>query len=111
MQVSPFQIQVPDGVLQDLRERLARSRWPDEVSGAAWNYGAHVGSLRGLAAYWRDGFDWRAAERALNAFPQYLARIDDLVVHFVHERGRGPRPFPLVLTHGWPGSFAEMLKL
>jgi pimeloyl-ACP methyl ester carboxylesterase len=111
MDVSPFRIQVPEAVLQDLRERLGRTRWPDQVAGAGWRHGSDLASIQELAAYWRDRFDWGAQERALNAFHHRLARIDGLAIHFVHERGRGPRPFPLILTHGWPGCFAEMLKL
>jgi pimeloyl-ACP methyl ester carboxylesterase len=111
MDVSPFQVQVPEAALQDLRDRLGRARWPDEVAGGGWNYGADLAYLRELAAYWREGFDWRAQERALLAFNHYVSRIDGLAIHFVHERGRGPRPLPLVLTHGWPGCFVELLKL
>jgi len=111
MDLTPFQIRVPETVLQDLRERLARTRFPDAVAGSVWGYGAELDYLRDLAAYWRDGFDWREQERALNALHHFRASIDGLAIHFVHEAGRGPRPLPLVLTHGWPGSFAELLKL
>ena len=111
MDLAPFRIRVPETVLQDLRDRLARTRWPDAVAGSGWSLGTELGFLRDLAEYWRDGFDWRAQERALDAFHHFHARLDGLAVHFVHERGRGPRPLPLILTHGWPGSFAELLKL
>ena len=111
MHVEPFRIHVPDTTLTDLRERLARTRFPDEIEGAAWTYGTNLGYLRDLVAYWRDRFDWRAAEARLNAFPQFRADVDGLGVHFIHVRGVGPAPFPLVITHGWPGSVAEFVKI
>jgi pimeloyl-ACP methyl ester carboxylesterase len=107
----PFTIHVPDETLDDLRSRLARTRLPDPLPYTDWAAGADVGYLKELVAYWADSFDWRAAERHLNSFTQFTADIGGQQVHFVHERGRGPDPFPLVLTHGWPSCFAEMLKL
>jgi len=107
----PFTVQVPAEVLDDLRSRLARTRWPDPLPYPGWMAGADIGYLRELAAYWASVFDWRAQERHLNSFAQFTADIDGQRVHFVHQRGRGPDPFPLVLTHGWPSSFAELLKL
>ncbi|MCO1658574.1 epoxide hydrolase [Pseudonocardia sp. S2-4] len=97
---------VDDAVLDDLAIRLQRTRWPDDV-GAGWADGTDVAYLRELVGYWRDRFDWRAAEQRLNRLPQFRAGIDGVGVHFVHERGRGPDPLPLVLTHGWPSTFAE----
>ncbi|HEX8133278.1 MAG TPA: epoxide hydrolase [Actinomycetes bacterium] len=111
LQPTPFTIEVPDDTLADLKERLARTRWPDEVSGAGWDYGTNLAYLRELCAYWRDGFDWRAQERALNQLPQFRATVDGLGIHFVHVRGRGAHPFPLLVTHGWPSSFVEFRKL
>ncbi len=112
MQPRPFLIAVPDAALDDLRLRLAATRWPDGVTGAAaWELGVDLDYLRDLIAYWRDGFDWRAREAALNRFHHFLAETGGLEIHFLHARGRGPRPLPLVLTHGWPGSFAEMLEM
>ncbi|MCW3475732.1 epoxide hydrolase family protein [Limobrevibacterium gyesilva] len=108
MQVSPFEIRIPAAELEDLKARLARTRWPDEVNDADWSYGTRLDFLHRLVGYWQDGFDWRAQEARLNALPQFIADIDGLPIHFVHARGAGPRPFPLVITHGWPGSFAEM---
>src|SRR6266516_3531440 len=107
----PFTVQVPVEVLDDLRSRLARTRWPDRLPYPGWAAGADIGYLRELVAYWASRFDWRAQERHLNSFAQFTADIDGQRVHFVHQRGGGPDPFPLVLTHGWPGSFAELLKL
>ncbi|MBM3218129.1 MAG: epoxide hydrolase [Candidatus Rokubacteria bacterium] len=107
----PFRIQVPDAVLADLRERLARVRWPDEVPGSGWSYGTDLATMNELVAYWRDGFDWRAQEADLNAWPQFVTPIDGIDVHFVHARGVGPSPMPLLITHGWPGSIVEFQKL
>jgi len=111
MDIHPFTIAVADDVLADLRRRLAATRWPDEVDGAGWDYGANLAYLKDLVAYWRDGFDWRAQEATLNQYAQYRADIDGVSVHFVHERGRGPSPLPLIITHGWPSSFAQMLTI
>jgi pimeloyl-ACP methyl ester carboxylesterase len=107
----PFAVAVPDAVLADLRERLARTRWPDEVVGAGWAYGVPLGYLKELVAYWRTGFDWRAQERRLNAVANFRAEVDGLGLHFVHQRGRGPAPLPLLLLHGYPSSVHEMLGL
>ncbi len=107
----PYTIHVPDAVLADLRERLARTRWPDEPPGAGWRYGTELGYLRGLCEYWREGYDWRAHEAALNRFPQFTAPLADIDLHFLHVPGFGRRPLPLLLSHGWPGSIAEFTKL
>lgn len=107
----PFRIDIPESALQDLRERLSRTRWPDEVAGAGWDYGVPLSTLKVLVADWQERFDWRTAERSLNAFHHSMARIQGLRIHFIHERGQGPEPMPLVLTLGWPGSFLELLPL
>jgi hypothetical protein len=111
VELEPFRVAVPEATLDDLRERLSRTRWPDEVRNAGWDYGANLAYMRELIAYWREGFDWRAQERQINAFTHFRARVDGLGIHFIHERGRGPTPIPLIITHGWPSSFTEMLKL
>jgi pimeloyl-ACP methyl ester carboxylesterase len=111
MQVEPYRIAVPDAVLADLRERLARTRFPDEVGGSGWTYGTSLAYLRELVAYWRDRYDWRVHEAALNRFPQFRARVGGLGIHYIHVRGVGPRPLPLVITHGWPGSIAEFVDV
>ena len=107
MNLRPFRIAVPDAAIADLNARLDRTRWPDEINDADWGWGTSLPWLRDLVAYWRDGFDWRAQEARLNALPQFMATIDGQDIHFVHLRGRGKNPLPLVLTHGWPGSFIE----
>jgi pimeloyl-ACP methyl ester carboxylesterase len=106
-----FKLQIPDADIADLRERLARTRLPDQVPGEPWAYGTDVAYLRGLIDYWRDGFDWRAEEGALNAFPQFRVGIDGLDLHYLHVPGTGPNPMPLVLLHGWPGSVFEFLEI
>ncbi len=111
MHVEPFRIAVPDSVLADLRERLARTRFPDEVPGSGWGYGTDLSYMRELVAYWRERYDWRAAEARLNALPQFRAAVGGLDVHFIHQRGQGPKPLPLIITHGWPGSVAEFVKI
>lgn len=111
--VKPFKIEVPDAVLDDLRERLGEARWPAEVEGSGWNYGTNREYLRELVAYWRDRFlpDWRRHEKALNLLPQFKHAVDGTDLHFIHERGRGTRPVPLLLLHGWPDSFFRYHKL
>lgn len=107
----PFRIDVPQQDLDDLKQRLARTRWPDELPGAGWSRGVPLGYLQELAEYWRTGYDWRAAERRLNGFDQYTAEIDGANVHFVHVRSPEPTARAIVLTHGWPGSFAEFTEV
>lgn len=109
--VRPFAIDVPQAVLDDLKDRLARTRWPDAIPGTKWAYGTDPAYLRGLCDYWRNGYEWRTHEAALNRFPQYTARIGDIDVHFIHAKGEGANPRPLLLIHGWPGSFFEYHRL
>src|SRR5215467_6496401 len=111
MEVQPFVVDVPQATLDDLKARLGRTRWPDEVEGAGWDYGTSLVYLRDVAEYWRTRFDWRAEERAMNAQPHFRAGVDGYGIHFIHARGRGPAPMPLLITHGWPSSFVEMLPL
>jgi pimeloyl-ACP methyl ester carboxylesterase len=111
MDIRPFTVSIPQPALDDLRARLARTRWPDEVGGAGWDYGANLAYMRELVKYWETGFDWRREERTMNAFPHFRAQVDGVSVHFIHARGRGPAPMPLLVTHGWPSSFVEMLQI
>ena len=105
--VVPFTIRVEDAVLADLKDRLARTRFPDEIPDTGWEYGTNLAYLKELVAYWKDHFDWRAQERRLNALPQFTTIIDGVTVHFVHQRSPSANAMPLVVTHGWPGSFVE----
>jgi pimeloyl-ACP methyl ester carboxylesterase len=109
--VEPFTLTVAKDVLADLHERLARTRWPDQVEGAGWSYGADKAYLRELVRYWLDGFDWRAQERRLNAIPQFRAKAGGFDLHFAWLGGKGPAPLPLVISHGWPSTFYEMHKI
>ncbi len=111
MHVESFTINIAQSTLDDVRERLARTRWPDEVVGAGWDYGSNLAYMRELGAYWQHHFDWRAQEAMLNHFAQFRTDIDGFGIHFIHERGRGPDPMPIVITHGWPSSLFEMLKI
>jgi len=107
----PFRIAIPQADLDDLRERLARTRLPDDLDDAGWSYGTPSSLLREFVDYWRDGYDWRAEEAKHNAFPQFIAEAAGERVHFFHVRSPEPSAVPLVLTHGWPGSPVEFLAL
>jgi pimeloyl-ACP methyl ester carboxylesterase len=109
--VERFAIEIDDAVLEDLRTRAANTRWPDEAPGAPWGEGTDLAYLREVVAYWADGFDWRAQERELNRFEHFRVQLDGVSIHFVHARARAGDAVPLVLTHGWPSSFAEYLPL
>jgi pimeloyl-ACP methyl ester carboxylesterase len=111
VQVEPYTIAVAEEVLTDLRSRLARTRWPASLPVSAWEAGTEPGYLRELLQYWLGEFDWQAQQRYLNSFPQFTAAVDSSRIHLVQQRGVGPNPFPLMITHGWPSCFAEMLKL
>jgi pimeloyl-ACP methyl ester carboxylesterase len=109
--VTPFRIEIPQADVDDLASRLAHTRWPASLPGAAWSRGVPVGYLRGLADYWRDGFDWRAAEARLNAYPQFTTEVDGQRIHFLHVQSQVPGAMPLLLLHGWPGSVVEFTHL
>ena len=104
-QVKPFKINIPQSALDDLQKRLKRIRWPDEAEGAGWNMGANLGYMKRLADYWLHQYDWRKHESTLNQFNHFKAEVDGTEIHFIHERGKGPNPTPLLLLHGWPDSF------
>jgi pimeloyl-ACP methyl ester carboxylesterase len=111
MAAQPFRIDVPPATLEDLRARLERARIPEGMPGAGWDYGTSPDYLRELCSYWRLEFDWRKQENHLNSFRHFKAEIENDKLHFIHERGRGPNPIPLLLLHGWPDSFARFLKV
>jgi pimeloyl-ACP methyl ester carboxylesterase len=110
-EVKPFSIAVPNEVLEDLRQRLMATRWSDETDAEPWRYGPPLAYMRHIVDYWLNRYDWRGQEAFLNSFPQYMTDIDGLSIHFIHQQGIGPDPMPLVMTHGWPGSFVEMLRI
>lgn len=109
--VTPFRIDVPDAVLDDLKTRLANTRWPESECVDDWSQGIPLAYTRELADYWADGYDWRAREAALNRFDQFTTEIDGLDIHFIHQRSARPDAFPLIITHGWPGSVVEFAKV
>jgi pimeloyl-ACP methyl ester carboxylesterase len=109
--VTPFTIAVPDAELEDLRARLRRTRWPEREPVAGWSQGVPLAYVQELCAYWADGYDWRATEARLNALPQFRTELDRLGIHFLHVRSPHPGAFPLVMTHGWPGSIVEFLDV
>lgn len=109
--IRPFRVDVPQAELDDLQDRLARTRWPDDYEGVGWDYGTDLATMKELATYWRDGYDWRRQEAYLNSFPHYTAELDGEELTFIHVRGTGPDPIPLLLLHGWPDSVCRYLKL
>ncbi|MBG0566670.1 epoxide hydrolase family protein [Actinoplanes aureus] len=109
--MTPFRIDIPQADLDDLRERLARTRWTRQLPGDGWSRGVPLDYLRELADYWANGYDWRAHEARLNEFPQFHTEIDGLDVHFLHVRSPEPDALPLILTHGWPNSFVEFTEV
>jgi epoxide hydrolase len=110
-EIRPYRISVPQGDVDDLRDRLARTRWTQDLPGTGWERGVPVAYLRELASYWATEFDWRAQESALNAYPQFITTIDGAGVHFLHVRSAEPEATPLLLLHGWPGSIVEFLDM
>lgn len=111
LRIEPFSICIEDEVLSDLKARIRRTRWPDQVPGVAWEQGTELQYLKQLLAYWADSFDWRAQEHKLNVYLHFRAKLGDVRIHFVHERARRGRGIPLILTHGWPSAFVELLPL
>lgn len=110
-EVTSFRIEIPDADLRDLRERLERTRWPEAETVEDWSQGVPLAYVRDICRYWADGYDWRATEARLNALPQFRTGIDGLGIHFIHVRSPHPEALPLILTHGWPGSIVEFLKV
>jgi pimeloyl-ACP methyl ester carboxylesterase len=109
--IEPFRIAIPEETLVDLRERLSRTRWSGDFANEDWGYGANEVFVRELCEYWRDGYDWRSREAWMNTFPHFLTSIDGLPIHFLHIRGRGPAPTPILLSHGWPWTFWDFHKV
>ena len=109
--IRPFRVDVPQAELDDLQDRLARTRWPDDYEGVGWDYGTDLATMKELATYWRDGYDWRQQEAYLNSFPHFTTELDGEELTFIHVRGTGPDPIPLLLLHGWPDSVCRYLKL
>ena len=109
--VTPFEVHVPEAALDDLKRRLANTRWPNKETVADWSQGVPLAKARALVEYWRTRYDWRRVERSLNALPQFRTQLDGLGVHFIHVRSKYPDALPIVITHGWPGSVIEFLQV
>jgi pimeloyl-ACP methyl ester carboxylesterase len=111
MTVERFHIHVSDELLDDLQYRLQHIRWPEQLENSGWERGTELRYLQSLVSYWKDHYDWRKQESKLNRFAQFTCEIDEINVHFIHERGKGPHPLPIILTHGWPDSYLRYEKM
>jgi hypothetical protein len=109
--IAPFTYHAPQSALDDLKQRLARTRWPERETANDWSQGAPLAKLRTLVNYWRTGYDWRRCEKTLDRFPQYRTEIDGLGIHFLHVRSQHANAMPILITHGWPGSVIEFFKV
>lgn len=108
--LKPFRVNIPQAKIDHIIKRVREAQWPDRLDVDDWRYGANWDYMRSLSKYWVEQFDWRKAEANLNRYPQFLARVGDNDIHFYYVKGRGPKPMPLILTHGWPGSVFEFLE-
>ncbi|WP_232660340.1 epoxide hydrolase family protein [Pseudonocardia sp. TRM90224] len=109
--ITPFSVDVPESEIDELRQRIAATRWPDQLPGVGWGYGVALDDVRELAEYWRDGYDWRVHERKLNAYPQFTTTIDGQNIHFVHARSPEPDAVPMIITHGWPSTVHDFVDI
>lgn len=109
--ISPFTVNTPQSTLDDLRSRIKKTRWPDEINGSGWEFGVSLAYMKAVAAYWQTDFDWRKVEDQINSYPNFTANLSGYRVHFLHIKGNGKKSVPLIISHGWPGSFLEMIKL
>ena len=111
MEISPFKVAIPKQQIIDLNNRLLNTRWPDEIDGAGWAYGTNLSYLKNLCAYWTNDYSWRKTESEINSYDNFIAGVDGYQIHFIHVKGKGSKSVPLIITHGWPGSFLEMMKM
>jgi len=109
--IQPFKINIPQNILDDLKSRIRNTRWTDEITGSGWTYGVNLEYMKELTDYWLNKFDWRKTEEEINSYPNFIADIDGYKIHFLHVKVKGQKSFPLIITHGWPGSFLEMMKI
>ena len=110
-EIRPFTLEVPEATLEEIRARVAAFPWHEMPADGGWDYGANLDYMKELCAYWLEGFDWRAQEDRINRFDHFLAEVDGIDLHFIHEKGSGPAPLPLIISHGWPGSVLEFLEI
>ncbi len=111
MRTKKFKVKITQETLDDLQRRLGNTRWIDEVKGADWDYGTNRGYLKKLVDYWQHKYDWRKHEAELNKFTHFKAEVGGVNIHFIHERGKGSNPKPIILTHGWPDSFYRFHRI
>ena len=109
--IKSFKVNIPQIILDDLKSRIKNTRWTDEITGSGWTYGAGLNYMKELAEYWINEYYWRKTEEEINSYPNFIAEIDGYKIHFLHIKGKGKNNFPLIITHGWPGSFLEMMKI
>jgi pimeloyl-ACP methyl ester carboxylesterase len=109
--IKDFKVDISQDILDDLKYRIKQTRWPDEIINSGWTYGASLSYMKELADYWINNFDWRKTEREINQYKNCIAEIDGYEIHFLHIKGKGKKSVPLIITHGWPGSFLELMKL
>ncbi|UUW08773.1 epoxide hydrolase [Flavobacterium plurextorum] len=111
MRIKPFKVNIPQDILDDLNARLDMTRWPDEINESHWTYGTDLSYMKELTNYWQNKFDWRKIENEINSYPNFIADIDGMQIHYIHVKGKSKKSIPLIMTHGWPGSFLEMMKI
>ena len=109
--IKPFKVRICESELIDLKVRIRNTRWPDEIENSGWKYGTNLSYLKTLAEYWEMEFNWWKIEQKINSYPNFIATIDKIKIHFIHAKAKNKNATPLIITHGWPGSFLEMLKL
>ncbi|SIT11646.1 Pimeloyl-ACP methyl ester carboxylesterase [Zobellia uliginosa] len=109
--IKEFKVNIPQSELDDLNYRIKKVRWPDEIKNSDWKYGTSLSYIKTLAGYWLEEFDWRIIEKEINSFPNFIAEVDGNQIHFLHIKSKKKKATPLIITHGWPGSFLEMLKI
>ena len=109
--IKAFSVNIEQYKLDDLKYRLEKTRWPDEIENSGWDYGANLGYMKELHQYWLTQFDWRKTEKEINLYENFIADIDGYEIHFIHKKGTGKKSIPIIITHGWPGSFLEIMKL
>jgi hypothetical protein len=111
MSIQPFFIHVPEIAIENLKERLSKARFPDEITNSGWKFGADLNYMKVLLDYWHHDFNWRIEEAKVNEYPNFIANIDGFIIHFIHVKGKGSSGSAVIITHGWPGSFLEMMKI
>ena len=109
--IEKFKVNIPQSELDDLNDRIKKVRWPDEIKNSDWKYGTSLSYIKELADYWLEEFDWRIIEKEINSFPNFIADVDGNQIHFLHIKSNKKNAIPIIITHGWPGSFLEMLKI